>query len=125
MKTVYIASPYTLGDVAVNVKKQMDTASALIDMGVAPYWPVHSHFLHMVYPKSYEKWMEQCFHWLEKSDCVLRLPGESKGADREVQRAKELCIPVFYTLNEVFEYFVYLDYKEEQKRNSSDQDLPF
>jgi len=26
---------------------------------------------------------------------LLRLPGESKGADMEVTRARELCIPVF------------------------------
>ena len=36
MKIVYIASPYTVGDVAVNVKTQMDTADSLIEKGL-PY----------------------------------------------------------------------------------------
>jgi hypothetical protein len=37
MKIVYIASPYTVGDVAVNVKTQMDTADSLIEKG-CPIW---------------------------------------------------------------------------------------
>jgi len=36
MKIVYIASPYTVGDVAVNVKTQMDTADSLIEKGYCP-----------------------------------------------------------------------------------------
>ena len=34
MKIVYIASPYTVGDVAVNVKTQMDTESRGADAEV-------------------------------------------------------------------------------------------
>ena len=33
--------------------------------------------------------------WLECSDIVLRLPGESPGADREVAYALELGKPVY------------------------------
>ena len=39
MKTkikVYIASPYTLGDVAVNVKNQIDAANELLELGYLP-----------------------------------------------------------------------------------------
>lgn len=39
--------------------------------------------------------------WVESCDCLLRLDGESKGADIEVSRAKELKIPVFYSIDEL------------------------
>ena len=38
--------------------------------------------------------------WVSCSDAVLRLPGESAGADREVQHAKSLNIPVYYSIEE-------------------------
>ncbi|GAG05287.1 unnamed protein product, partial [marine sediment metagenome] len=40
--------------------------------------------------------------WLEVCDCVLRLPGESAGADLEVERAKELGIPVYLTPEQIW-----------------------
>lgn len=101
MKKIYIASPYTVGDVAVNVKRQIDVASKLIDMGYAPFWPLHSHFLHMAHPKEYETWMEIDLDWLIDCDAVLRLPGESKGADREVVLAAEHNIPVCFKLEDL------------------------
>jgi hypothetical protein len=38
---------------------------------------------------------------LSKCDAVLRLEGESKGADQDVQIAKELGIRVFYKLEDL------------------------
>ena len=98
---VYIASPYTIGDTAVNVRRQIDAANELMDMGLLPFAPLMSHFHHLIHPRSYESWLEWDFGWLESCDIVLRLDGESKGADMEVERAKELGIPVFYTLREL------------------------
>jgi hypothetical protein len=37
---------------------------------------------------------------------VLRLPGESSGADKEVELAAQLGIPVFREIEEVVEHFV-------------------
>lgn len=42
----------------------------------------------------HETWLEQDFPWVAASDIVLRLPGESTGADLEVELANELGIPV-------------------------------
>lgn len=98
MKKVYIASPYTVGDTAINVKRQMGVASKLIDLGYAPFWPLHSHFLHMVYPKEYETWIKCDLVWILSCDCLLRLDGESRGADIEVQFATQNSIPVFYNI---------------------------
>ena len=38
---------------------------------------------------------------LERCDAVLRLPGESKGADQDVAIARQRGIPVFFGLSEV------------------------
>jgi len=92
---VYIASPYTKGDVAVNVKRQIDWVNELMDMGYAPFAPLYSHFQHMVYPRPYEDWTEIDMVWVLACDCLLRLDGESSGADAEVELAKSAGIPVF------------------------------
>jgi hypothetical protein len=101
MKKVYIASPYTLGDVAVNVKVQMDCANELIGLGFAPYVPLLSHFLHMANPRPYEDWTRIDKEWVIACDYVLRLPGESKGADEEVRLAVLHGIPVACSVSEL------------------------
>ena len=101
MIKVYIASPYTKGDVAVNVKAQLDAADELMNEGFAPFAPLYSHFQHMAHPRPYEDWMKIDFEWVTVCDCLLRLPGESSGADREVELAESLNIPVYYSIDEV------------------------
>ena len=105
MKTkVYIASPYTKGDVAVNVKLQLDTANTLMDYGFIPFVPLYSHFQHMAHPRPYEDWVELDMIWVRACDVLLRLGGESKGADDEVALAMELKIPVFYSIEQLLKY---------------------
>lgn len=101
MTKVYIASPYTIGDTAVNVRRQIDAANELMDMGLLPFAPLMSHFHDMIHHRGWADWMDWCLGWLDACDIVLRLDGESKGADMEVARAKELGIPVCYSINEL------------------------
>ncbi len=101
---VYIASPYTKGDTAVNVKTQMDFASLLMLHNFAPFWPLHSHFLHMMHPQPYEKWLEWDFEWVLACDALVRLPGESPGADEEVKVAKRAGIPVFEGMYDLLQW---------------------
>ena len=101
MIKVYIASPYTKGDVAVNVKVQLDTYDELMTKGFAPFAPLYSHFQHMAHPRPYEDWIKIDLEWVKVCDCLLRLPGESSGADGEVEFAKELGIPVYYSIEEL------------------------
>ena len=102
---VYIASPYTHGDGAVNVRRQIDAVDVLMSNGFAPFAPLYSHFQHLVHPRPYTDWIEIDLFWVSEMDCVLRLSGESKGADMEVRHAMSLDIPVFYSLNELYQYF--------------------
>lgn len=102
MIKVYIASPYTKGDVAVNVRTQLEMANKLMDLGFAPFAPLYSHFQHMAFPRPYEDWINIDLEWVKVCDAVLRLPGESKGADGEVLYAHDLNIPVFYE-NQIYD----------------------
>ena len=45
----------------------------------------------------------QSMAWLEVSDCVLLVPGweNSRGTAKELARAHELYIPVYYSLDEL------------------------
>ena len=98
MKKVYIAGPYTKGDVAQNVRDAVFAADRLSRAGYAPFIPHLTHFWHLLCPHDWEFWYEQDLHWLEVCDCVLRLPGESVGANREVRRARELGMPVYWAV---------------------------
>lgn len=101
MKKIYVAGPYSKGDVAVNVKTAMDVANQLIEMGYAPYCPHLTHFLHINNHQPYEKWLELDNQFIPCCDAVLRIPGESSGADKEVELAISLNIPVFFTIDEL------------------------
>lgn len=104
MIMIYIASPYTIGDVAVNVRTQMIVADNLMNYGYCPIIPLLSHFQHMHKPRDYEEWLRIDFEKLLRSDAVIRLPGKSIGADREVVFAKENNIPVFFGFEDFFEH---------------------
>ena len=105
MIKVYIASPYTKGDKLDNVNRSFDIASRLIGYGFAPYAPLYTHFLEERSPKSYETWMKLDLEWIDQCDCMLRLWGESAGADREVAYAVSKGMPVFYAVSRLVDYW--------------------
>lgn len=92
---VYIAGPYTKGDVVVNVRNAIAAADELLALGHHPFIPHLTHLWHMVSPKEYEEWLAIDLVWLRVCDALLRIPGESSGADKEVDAARELSIPVY------------------------------
>jgi len=106
-KKVYIASPYWNKDPEVrarNVQRQIHMANALIALDFLPFWPLHSHYLaHDGVGRnvSEERWLAISSAWIEDCDYLLRLPGESKGADVEVRLAEALDIPVLNDLTEL------------------------
>lgn len=98
---VYIASPYTKGDTAVNVRESFLVADKLLELGYLPYPPLWSHFWHFLSPKEYDVWMRMDFEWILRCDCLLRVPGESGGADAEAEFAKANGILTFFSINEL------------------------
>lgn len=106
-RKVYIASPYTLGDVAKNVKAQIDTANDLYELGFNVFTPiVAAHFQHMVHPRNWDFWLELDYEWIDVCDCLLRLDGESAGADLEVEYAKRKDKKVFYNIVDLEYYYM-------------------
>ena len=101
--TVYIASPYTKpeGKQLENTLKSFDIFNELVKLDFIPYAPLTSHFIHECYPQDYKFWLEYDLIWLKKCDFILRLPGESEGADKEVKFAIENKIDVFYTIDDI------------------------
>lgn len=102
---IYIAGPYTLGDTAANVKNAMAAFNQLMELGFAPFEPHLTHFQHICFPQSYETWLAYCFEWVVACDGLLRLPGESAGADQEISVARDHDIPVFHNMDELTSYW--------------------
>jgi hypothetical protein len=102
---VYIASPYTQGDVAINVRFQHSAWDRLYTLGFTPIAPLWSHYQHLFEPRPYEHWIAYDHEIIRRCvDVMIRLPAagpngyrqaESSGADDEVELAKSLGIPVF------------------------------
>lgn len=98
---VYIACPYTKGDIAQNVHNAIKVADMIAEMGHIPYVPVLAHFWHLVSPHPWEFWMKIDEEFLKVCDCVFRMDGESTGADREVELARLSSKPIFYNLGDL------------------------
>ena len=105
---IYVAGPITLGDMNDNVAMGVAAGKTLLDHGYAPFIPHLSHFVepHATWtntPARYEQWLALDRSFIAVCDALLRLPGESRGADREVAWAVEIGIPVFHTLAVLFD----------------------
>jgi len=112
---VYIASPYTRGDVAMNTHFQCRIFDELLtDGSVIPIAPLWSHFQHTVIPRPYEDWISYDQSLLHLYDCCVRLTAElpetkysqseSRGADAEVETFRRLGKPVFHSIKDLMEW---------------------
>jgi hypothetical protein len=102
---VYIASPFTIGNMFDNVCRSIDVASLLMDKGFYPFMPLLGYYVDLKHPKSYEYWCEYDNVWLLQCSAVLRLPGLSKGADAEVELARQHNIPVFKSMEDLCRHY--------------------
>lgn len=105
MKMIFISSPYKIGDTAINVRRQLDCADKLMDLGFCPIVPLESHFQHLVFPRKYSDWLKIDFEKIKRCDAVIRLTGKSEGADKETIYAKKMNIPVFYSIQKLWRFY--------------------
>lgn len=98
---IYVAGPYTKGDVEENVRHAIFIGNWIAAFGHTVFIPHLTHFWDKEHPHDWEFWMKQDLEWLKLCDAVYRIPGESKGADIEVERARELGIPVYHHVGEI------------------------
>ncbi len=93
---VFIAGPYTQPYPVYNTRRSMAWYDVLADTKViVPHCPHWTMFQDLVFPKPYETWLELDKQMVKRSDGILRLMGESSGADGEVNLARQLKIPIF------------------------------
>ena len=100
-KRIYVAGPITKGDYPQNIRNAIDAGVKLLDLGYSPFIPHLDFVMLMVHPMSFEYLLEWDKDWLIVCSAVLRLPGESRGADIEEAFAQENAIPVYYSLSEL------------------------
>lgn len=105
MIRVYCAGPITKPDMRANALIAIKYADVLLELGFAPFVPQLSVFWSEFSPHPYEVWLKLDFEWLSVCNALLRIPGESPGADREVQFAHDHFIPVFYSIENLTRYF--------------------
>src|SRR5947207_11029921 len=93
---VHIAGPYTQPDPGANTHAVIALASELIDEGlVTPFVPHLTLLWHAVRPRPLDFWYAYDVALLQRCDALFRIPGESSGADMEVEFALKNGISVF------------------------------
>jgi len=101
---VYIAGPLSgSGDRLENVKRAVDVGKTLIKQGFAPLIPHLTHYVDPDDALTHAVWLDVDLPWVEVADALLRLPGESKGADMEVREALRVGVPVFESVHDLLE----------------------
>ena len=102
---VYVAGPISKGDVFANIRLGIDTGAELKKLGFTPFVPHYDYPAYMWRNDvwDYETTLQNDFDWIQRCDAVLRLPGESAGADREVAFAKGQNIPVFNNISDLLD----------------------
>lgn len=92
---IYISGPITKGDRVQNFAQACAAQQRLMEDGHAPLNPM----LSMMHPSAWNiehgVWLACDLPWVECADAVLRLPGDSAGADEECGHARVRGIPVF------------------------------
>jgi hypothetical protein len=123
---VYIAGPISKGDLKGNIDRATAAHTELMKAGFAPlcpHWSVYAkptevrrsnpHLSPDVWcmatadgnGMSHADWLGVDLAWVAAADALLRLPGESTGADQEVAEARRLNVPVFFSAAELCAHF--------------------
>lgn len=100
---VYLAGPIT-SDPLGHTRTAINVADELINSGFAPIVPHLSVLWQMISPKTHSEWLELDVEILRRCDALLRIAGESKGADIEVEFARTQRIPVFYRVCDLIDW---------------------
>lgn len=102
---VYVAGPYTAGYPIYNTRNAILVGLEMIERGlVTPVVPHFTMVADLISPKDYDFWMKYDEELLHNCAAMYRMPGLSSGADQEEMFAKLHNIPVFYSLEELYDW---------------------
>lgn len=88
---IYLAGPYTNPDPVDNTHRAIKVATAICDADwwYAPLVPHLTMLWHAVTPRPIDFWYELDLAHLVACKRIVRLPGASTGADREMEFARQ------------------------------------
>jgi hypothetical protein len=92
---IYVAGPYSKGDQAQNVHEALKVGDYISSQGFHVKIPHLTHFWHMMFSHPYEFWINYDLVELAECNALVRISGESSGADGEVSHAEKLNLPIF------------------------------
>lgn len=104
---IFVAGPMsTSGEPGPNMHAAASAAALLLKNGFQPLIPHVTWILHAIRPDvPLELWWKWDRCWITKCDGVLRLDGNSVGADNECDWALQCGVPVFTGMVPLLEYF--------------------
>lgn len=104
---VYISGPISKGDRTEHFAAFCRAHACLMRFGFAPINPGLSIVAPFAWEPEYphKLWIDCDLPLVRRSDAVLRLPGESLGADRECEEARLYNVPVYYSIDELIQGF--------------------
>ena len=91
---VYIAGPLSIGNTLKHISKAIRLGDRVLGAGHTPFIPHLNTIWEIVSNRPGSEFLAWDLEWLGLCDVLIRIPGESIGADREVSEAKKLKIPV-------------------------------
>lgn len=95
---VYVSGPLTTGMLTANVRRACEAGAALLRHGYAAIVPHTNVLWECIEPLTYDDWLRHDLELIRHVDVVLRLPGDSHGADVETEWAAVLGKPVYSSL---------------------------
>lgn len=114
MKRVYLAGSYSADNVISildNIRKGIRAGTEVLLAGYAPFTPWLDYHYNLSLRDGEKLTVEDFYRyslsWLEVSEAVLVLPDSenSNGTRQEIEAAKKLGIPIFYSLEELKKFF--------------------
>ena len=104
---VYIAGPMTNGGHGMDldaIRRAIGVAHSLKNEGYLPYCPQLTLLWQLMYPEPYQDWLRMDEQWIPVCDVLLRLKGDSVGADREVECARSHHMGIFHSLGDLMDH---------------------
>ncbi len=110
---VYVSGPISDGgkrtvDAAIDAWCRVSAAEAqrLVTHGFAVLWPHGTVWMERLVgvTNHHDVWIDNDLPWVLCADAVLRIAGNSAGADRECEAATNAGIPVFREVDQILEW---------------------
>jgi hypothetical protein len=102
---IYLAGPFTAPVPTHNVAAAVAWARKLREYADVAVFVPHLSALHdMLDPQPYEEWMRFDFDIVRRCDALFRFGGYSNGAEREIEFARLVGLPVFHSMTTFIEW---------------------